>query len=151
MSLDTRVVVVLIVMSLLAGPLAPAVRAQQPAQPQPDVFKETMKGADDQHIPRTPGGPSVPPVSRGDDVGFNETFYDVTAGAMTAFLIPGRAITCVTGGVVSAVLMVLTLGTAYRAASGVIGEGCGGKWIVRGEDLQSPGERVPIVHPGDRK
>lgn len=142
MSVGTRVVVVLIVMSLLAGPLAPVVRAQQPAQPQPDVFKETMKGSD---------SPSVPPVSRGDDVGFNETFYDVTAGVMTAFLIPGRAITCVTGGVVSAVLMVLTLGTAYRAASGVIGEGCGGKWIVRGEDLQSPGERVPIVHPGDRK
>lgn len=144
MSLGTGIVAVSLAMSLLAGPLAPLVSAQQPAQPpsQPDVFKETMKGSD---------SPSVPPVSRGDDVVFDDAFYDVTAGVMTAFLIPGRAITCVTGGVVSAIVLVLTLGTAYRAASGVIGEGCGGKWIVHGEDLQPSGDRVPIVHPGDRQ
>ncbi len=144
MTVGARVVALSLAMSLLAGPLAPFASAQHPAQPQPqpDVFKETMKG---------PDGPSVSPVTRGEDVTFNETFYDVTAGVMTAFLIPGRAITCVTGGVVSAIVMVLTLGTAYRAATGVISEGCGGKWIVHGEDLQPTGGRVPIVHPGDRK
>lgn len=136
MTLGRRVVAVSLVVSFLAGPLAPLASAQQPTPPQPDVFKETMKA-------------SEPPVARGDDVRLDETFYDITAGVMTGFLVPGRAITCAAGGGVSILVLLLTFGSAYKAATRVLEEGCGGKWIVRGEDLMP--DRPPIMPPADKR
>lgn len=125
MILPFRVVSVTMVLALLlGGPLTP-MAAGQSQQPQSDVFKETTKGAILQDPP--------PPKA---DVEFSETFYDVTAGVMTAFLVPGRAATCLAGGAVGFIVLVFTLGSAYRAAHGALEEGCGGKWIVRGEDLR---------------
>ena len=122
---------------LLGGPLSPLAFAQA-SQPQSDIFKETMK------VPGTPD----PPTGR-EDVVLGETFYDVTAGVMSAFLIPGRTITCVAGGAVGFLALVLTFGSAYRGATRALEEGCGGKWIVRGEDLMP--DRPPIVPQGQPK
>ncbi|HEU4367827.1 MAG TPA: hypothetical protein VFV05_06290 [Methylomirabilota bacterium] len=113
----TRVVSALLGALLLAGPLVPVVGAQQPAQPPaPDLFQESLK------------------AQRDDDR--NQGLYDAGAVAANVFLVPGRAITCVLGGAVSLVTLVVTLGSGYRAASAVMHEGCGGKWIVTGDDLR---------------
>ena len=49
---------------------------------------------------------------------------------------PGRAITCVLGGAVGLAVLGGTLGTGYRPASAAVHEGCGGKWLVSGDDLR---------------
>lgn len=118
MSVAFRVIAVsLMVTFLAAGPGAPLVAAQQPAPP--DTFKETMA---DQ-------------PAREGEVRFDDTFYEVAAGVATGFLVPGRVLTCAMGGSISLLVLVLTFGTQYRAATGVLEEGCGGKWVVKAEDL----------------
>jgi hypothetical protein len=112
----TRVVSALLATLLLAGPLAPLAGAQQPTQPPPDLFQETLKAQRDEER------------SRGT--------YNAAAGVVNVFLVPGRAITCAVGGVVGVAVLALTFGTAYRAASDAWHEGCGGRWTVTGEDLR---------------
>ncbi len=113
----TRVVSALLAALFLAGPLAPIAGAQQPTQPPaPDLFQESLKTQ--QEAER----------SRGT--------YNAGAVAVNVFLVPGRAITCVLGGAVGVVGLVMTLGTGYRFASAAVHEGCGGKWLVTGDDLR---------------
>jgi hypothetical protein len=122
----TRVVSTLLATLLLAGPLTPLAGAQQqyqptsgaqqPTQAPPDFFQETLKAERESER------------SRGS--------YDAGAVAVNVFLVPGRAITCVLGGVVGFVALAATLGTGYRAASAAVHEGCGGKWMVTGDDLR---------------
>jgi hypothetical protein len=113
----TRVVSALLAALLLAGPLVPIAGAQQPTQPPaPDLFQESIKAQQDAER------------SRGA--------YDAGAVAVNVFLVPGRAITCVLGGAAGLVALVATLGTGYRAASAAVHEGCGGKWVVTGDDLR---------------
>jgi hypothetical protein len=113
----TRVVSALLVALLLAGTLTPIASAQQPTQPAtPDLFQETLKAEQDAER--------------------NNGAYDAGAVAVNVFLVPGRTITCVLGGVAGIVALAATFGTAYRAASAAVHEGCGGKWIVTGDDLR---------------
>ncbi|HEX9822372.1 MAG TPA: hypothetical protein VGD07_22455 [Methylomirabilota bacterium] len=119
----TRVVSALLGALLLAGPLAPFAGAQQPAPPAqpaqppaPDLFQETLRAERDAE--RMKGA------------------YDAGAVAVNVFLVPGRAITCVLGGAVGVVVLAATFGTGYRAASSAVHEGCGGKWVVTGDDLR---------------
>ena len=114
MTTAIRLVTLALILSLTAGgPLAPAF-AQQPSQP--DLFQEQMK------------------VSRAPER--NEAPYNVGAGVVNAFLIPGRTITCVLGTAVGIAVLALTFGSGYKAAAAAGEEGCGGKWIVTGEDLR---------------
>ena len=137
MTLPFRALAVTLVLALmLGGPLSPIAFAQSQ---QSDIFKETMKA---------PGSGDERPAGR-DDVVLNETFYDVTAGVMTGFLVPGRAVTCLAGGAIGFLALVFTFGSAYRGATRALEEGCGGKWIVRGEDLMP--DRPPIVPQGQPK
>jgi hypothetical protein len=123
----TRVVSALVAALLLAGPMAQVAGAQPPTQPAqppaPDLFQETLKA--ERRAERTNGA------------------YTAGAVAVNVFLVPGRAITCVLGGAVGVVALVATLGTGYRAASAAVHEGCGGKWLVTGEDLR-PDARTQV-------
>lgn len=114
----TRVVSALLGALLLAGPLAPIAGAQQPTptQPAPDLFQESIKAQEEAER------------SRGA--------YNAGAVAVNVFLVPGRAITCVLGGAVGVVALAATFGTGYRFASAAVHEGCGGKWLVTGDDLR---------------
>jgi hypothetical protein len=112
----TRVVSALLGALLLAGPLAPVAGAQQPTQPAPDLFQESLRAQ--QEAERSQGA------------------YDAGAVAVNVFLVPGRAITCALGGAVGLVALVATFGTGYRFASAAVHEGCGGKWMVTGDDLR---------------
>ena len=121
-----RVVAVLLVALMLTGVLSPIASAQQPPPPAPDMFQETHKAQQAAEEDRR--------------------VYNAGAIATNIFLVPGRAITCVLGGAVGIALLAATLGTAYRAASGAVHEGCGGKWTVTGDDLRPEG---PTARPFD--
>lgn len=116
----TRVVSALLGALLLAGPLAPLAGAQQPSQPAPDLFQESLKTQ--QEAERSRGA------------------YNAGAVAVNVFLVPGRAITCLLGGAVGVAALAVTFGTGYRFASAAVHEGCGGKWLVTGDDLRPDAE-----------
>jgi hypothetical protein len=59
----------------------------------------------------------------------------VGAGFMNVVYTPGKAIVCGLGTVASTVLMIITLGSAYRAAVDTFKEGCGGTWILTPEHV----------------
>jgi len=65
-------------------------------------------------------------VSDGDRVG---------AGVMNVVYVPGKAIVCGLGTVVSAVVLLATLGSAYRAAVATFKEGCEGPWVLTPEHV----------------
>ena len=131
MRTHARVVSALLVTALLGGPLGSLAGAQQPAPPQtpptpqtqpakpaPDLFQESLK--------------AERMVARDQ----SSSAYDAGAVVVNVVLVPGRAVTCGLGAVVGVGVLALTLGTGYRAASSVWQEGCGGKWIVSGDDLR---------------
>jgi hypothetical protein len=98
-------------------PAPPAPAAAQPAQPmQPDLFQETLKG------------------QRASDK--SQWLYNTEAVFVSIFMVPGRAITCAAGTIVGVSLLGISLGSGYRAATNIFHEGCGGKWIVTGDDLR---------------
>jgi hypothetical protein len=108
---------IIVVAFALAGPVAPMAHAQQPAQPaQPDLFQETLK------------------AQRTSDQ--SQGYYDAMAVGVNAFLIPGRALTCAIGGAAGVLALLASLGTGYKTASFIVTEGCGGKWVVKGDDLR---------------
>jgi hypothetical protein len=151
-----RLVTLTLILSLTAGgPLAPAL-AQQPAQPSEPVQQPVQPAEPAQQPPPAPAGqsaepvplaPPPPPAPTAQRDLFQERMklqrtperhgaaYDVGAGITNVFLVPGRAITCVLGTAVGVAVLALTLGSGYKAAAAVGEEGCGGKWIVTGEDL----------------
>lgn len=65
-------------------------------------------------------------VSDGDRVG---------AGVLNVGYVPGKAIVCGLGTVASVGVMLITLGSAYRAAVATFKEGCGGTWILTPEHV----------------
>jgi hypothetical protein len=119
-----------------APPAQPVPVAPPPPQPvpaahptQPDLFQETLK------------------AQRASDR--SQALYNLEAVVVSVFLFPGRIVTCAAGTVIGIGLLTISLGTGYRAATGIFHEGCGGKWIVTGDDLRpdTPPSLV-ITDPG---
>jgi hypothetical protein len=108
-------------------PPAPPVPAAHPTQP--DLFQETLK------------------AQRASDR--SQALYNLEAVFVSLFLFPGRIVTCAAGTVVGVGLLTISLGTGYRTATGIFHEGCGGKWIVTGDDLRpdTPPSLV-VTEPG---
>ena len=71
------------------------------------------------------GGADVE-VTEGDRVG---------AGFLNVVYVPGKAIVCGLGAVASTALMIITFGSAYRAAVDTFKEGCAGTWILTPEHV----------------
>ena len=138
----------------VAGPLAPLTHAQQPA----DSAQAQVIPLQSAQVQPTP--PMAPAQSMQPDL-FQETLkaqqasersqrvYNAEAAVVNVFLVPGRAITCAAGSMVGVVLLAMSLGTGYRAASTMFNEGCGGKWIVKGDDMRpdKPASLV-VTDPG---
>jgi len=57
------------------------------------------------------------------------------AGFLNVVYVPGKAIVCGLGSVASFGVMLLTFGTAYRAAVSTFKEGCGGTWVLTPEHV----------------
>jgi hypothetical protein len=124
MKIVGRAIAMAVALTLLfTGPLATFAAAQQPAQPpQPGLMQETVKTTES-----------------------DTTAYDVGAGFANLFYVPGKVAVCGLGILAGGGLLVLTLGSGYKAAAGAGREGCGGKWVLRGDDL-----RPDPVMPGDQ-
>lgn len=65
-------------------------------------------------------------VSDGDRVG---------AAFLNVGYVPGKAIVCGLGTIASAGVMILTLGSGYRAAVATFKEGCHGTWLLTPEHV----------------
>jgi hypothetical protein len=102
-------------------PPPPPAPTAQPAQP--DLFQETLK-------------------SQQRAAGRKQALYEAGAVVTNVFLIPGRAITCALGTGLGVAVLAVTLGTGYKTAAGAFDEGCGGKWVVTGDDLKPDGGRA---------
>jgi len=103
---------------LLSGPLAPLANAQQPAPAQPAPAQ------------------APPPMDMKSDRDSDSAAYNVGAGIANAFYIPGKAALCGLGGIVGIFVMIVSVGSAPKTAAGFAREGCGGKWVLTGEDLR---------------
>ena len=118
MKIVARSIALAVVLSLLfSGLFATFAAAQQPVPPPPPLLQEEMK---------TSEGGSEPTAA-----------YDFGAGLVNVFYVPGKVITCGVGSAVGVAILLITLGTGYRAAVSLGKEGCGGKWAVTGEDLRT--------------
>jgi hypothetical protein len=137
----TRFLAVAVVASFaVAGPLAPLAHAQQPTPPptqpaqpappaQPDLFQETLK------------------AQRASDKA--QGYYEAGAIASNVLFVPGKTVLCVLGGGASLALMLATFGSGYKAASYIMQEGCGGKWVLTGDDLRP--DRPSTVIPEEQR
>ena len=64
---------------------------------------------------------------------------EAAAAATNVLYVPGKAVACVLSGAFWVGAMALSLGGAYKDpnVTQIINGGCGGKWILKGEDMPS--------------
>jgi hypothetical protein len=83
------------------------------------------------------------PLALAQEAGKSDV-YDAGAMAITVIGMPLKAVICAAGGVAGLGLLLVTFGSAHRASTHVVEEGCGQKWIVTGDDIRPdpPGTRA---------
>jgi hypothetical protein len=144
-----------------AQPMAPPAQTPGPAQPEPTLAQAqpiqpappapVLPAPPAQPAPAMPPAPPMPPPTAQPDL-FQETLksqarsserkqalYEAGAVVTNVFLIPGRAITCALGAGIGVLVLAVTFGTGYKTAAGAFDGGCGGKWVVNGDDLKPDG------------
>ena len=130
MKTGIRILAVMVALAVLAtGPLAPLAAAQQPAPQSPP--------------PATPMPPAPQPMAQPpQDIPEPESHlaesaaYNVGAGIANVFYIPGKGLLCGVGGAVGIFILIISIGSAPKPAAYFAREGCGGKWILTGDDLR---------------
>lgn len=60
---------------------------------------------------------------------------EVAAGFADILYVPAKVGFCILSGASWLTALILSGGTAYNVASDVVRAGCGGKWVLRGEDI----------------
>ena len=60
------------------------------------------------------------------------------AVASDVFYVPGKAVVCGMSGVLWVATMALTFGALYQEAADFVKGGCGGQWVLTGEDIKPP-------------
>jgi hypothetical protein len=61
---------------------------------------------------------------------------DAAAALADVFYVPGKAIVCGVSGALYIATMALTFGALYQEATDFVKGGCGGKWVLTGEDIK---------------
>lgn len=61
---------------------------------------------------------------------------NAAAAVSDVFYVPGKAVVCGVSGVLYIVTMALTFGTLYQESTDFVKGGCGGKWVLTGEDIK---------------
>jgi hypothetical protein len=125
MKTGIRILAVVVALAILAtGPLAPLAVAQQPA---PTTAPPAAQ-------------PAMPPPPQ--DIPEQESHlaesaaYNVGAGIANVFYIPGKGLLCGLGGAVGIFILIISIGSQPKPAAYFAREGCGGKWILTGDDLR---------------
>jgi glucose/arabinose dehydrogenase len=132
-------------------PMAPPEPAVTPAPPAEPTMAQAQQPVPVMPPPPAPPAATTPPIRSTPDF-FQEqmkeqqasaqrkqVLYEAGAVVTNVFLIPGRAITCALGTGLGVVVLAITFGTGYKTAAGAFDEGCGGKWVVNGDDLKPDG------------
>ena len=130
---------------LVTGPLAPMAAFAQVPQAAPQVEPPlTSQKPGQERVPIDPVEtmlmPSVEPITSKDSTSGDA----VAAGFLNVVYVPGKAIICTAGVLTSSLLMLLTFGSAYRAARSVFLEGCSAPWVLTAEYVSGK-----IPGPGD--
>jgi len=58
------------------------------------------------------------------------------AAASNVFYVPGKAIVCGLSGLGWVIAMTLTFGFLYQESADFVRGGCGGQWVLTGEDIK---------------
>lgn len=129
----------------VTGPLAPMAAFAQAPQTAPPVEPSlTSEKPGQERVPVDPVEkmlmPSVEPITSKDPTGGDA----IAARFMNVVYVPGKAIVCTAGALTSTLLMLLTFGSAYRAARGVFLEGCSAPWVLTADYVSGK-----IPGPGD--
>jgi hypothetical protein len=141
MKIGSRILTVVVALAVLAtGPLAPLAAAQQPAPSSPPPV---------QPMPQ-PAAPPPPDVPEPESHLGESAAYNVGAGIANVFYIPGKGLLCGVGGAVGIFILIISIGSAPKPAAYFAREGCGGKWILTGDDLR-PDSEVRFDWEGDAK
>ncbi len=61
---------------------------------------------------------------------------NTAAGMANIVYVPAKTLFCIGSGLSWLAVLVLSGGTAYNAATNTVKAGCGGKWVVKGRDIQ---------------
>jgi len=114
-----RMIALAVVVALLAtGPLSPVMAQQADPAAQPEVSPDAV-----------PATSERPPLFAGAG-------YNTAAAVMTAVKTPFNIVLCGVGTALGIALFAVTLGTAYKATTYVVEEGCRGPWILTGDDIR---------------
>lgn len=122
MTTGLRILAVMVsLLMFVTGPLAPLASAQQPMQTPPA---------------QQPPPPPIQDVPRQDPRESESAAYDVGAAVANVFYVPGKGVLCFLGGAVGVFVMIVSLGSQPKTAAYFAREGCGGKWILTGDDIR---------------
>ena len=74
----------------------------------------------------------------GANVAAAEDSAGATAAAVVGdiFYVPGKAIVCGLSGLGYVIAMALTFGALYQESTDFVKGGCGGQWVLTGEDIK---------------
>ena len=126
--LSVVLMVALTGLGVLAPPASGAETQMSSADPsatapvQPDLYQDALKA----------------PGSSADD---HPGAYEAGAAVASVFSVPGLAVLCVAGSVLSLATLAVTFGSGYGAAKSVFEEACIGAWIVTPDDLRAANRR----------
>jgi|SRR4029453_19251242 hypothetical protein len=124
MKTGIRILAVVVALAILAtGPLAPLAVAQQPAPTTPPPAAQ-------------PAMPPPPDIPEQESHLAESAAYNVGAGIANVFYIPGKGLLCGLGGAVGIFILIISIGSQPKTAAYFAREGCGGKWILTGDDLR---------------
>jgi hypothetical protein len=125
MKTGIRILAVVVALAILAtGPLAPLAVAQQPAPTTPPPAAQPAMPPPPQDIPEQESHLA------------ESAAYNVGAGIANVFYIPGKGLLCGLGGAVGIFILIISIGSQPKPAAYFAREGCGGKWILTGDDLR---------------
>jgi hypothetical protein len=144
MKISAWISAALVAALLTSGPLAPMAAFAQTSQAAPLEPAVTSQKPGQERVPVDPVEtmmmPSVEPITSKDPTDGDAT----AAGFMNVVYVPGKAIVCTAGVLTSTLVMLLTFGSAYRAARDVFLEGCSSPWVLTADHVSGK-----IPGPGD--
>src|SRR6266478_5712914 len=130
MKTGIRILAVMVAFAVLTtGPLAPLAAAQQPAPQSPPPATPMQQAP--QPMAQPPQDIPEPESHLAESAAYN-----VGAGIANVFYIPGKGLLCGLGGAVGIFIMIISIGSAPKPAAYFVREGCGGKWVLTGDDLR---------------
>jgi hypothetical protein len=122
--------VVVSILMFVTGPLAPLAAAQPPPATTPVPPQGMPEPA------TTPTPPQRGPEPSQDSRTGEKAAYNVGAAIANVFFIPGKCILCVAGVASGVFVLLITIGSQPRPAAYFAREGCGGRWILTGNDIR---------------